>query len=344
MLPPYKPPPEPLLGLLTGQDSMLSHHFFDNIRRYNSMFAMTSMGVNIINSINDGRGPYVFKISGQLCHRIGSLIPSNGRRPEYCQLYIFDTENEVKNRMAVASHGNVTFKPNEDVVAALVTMFDSHNPIVQVFRTARDRISDQTDDHYSVKLFSVPNQHGSVYSAPIAAEVVGLVVNDLGVTDEGRDLVVQDHAANLKKIKETHCKFMAMQYSILFPYGEDGFHEDLKYHQCRRSNAIQRKKITRVEYYAYRLHDRADDFNIPLWCKKLTQAYKVDAFCCVEDKRLSHYRNESFQLRYRSRPYNLSFKQSAMVSLMLQLQVNESFCQVLSLEAHVGITRIIRIV
>ncbi|KAL6620651.1 hypothetical protein ACP70R_035790 [Stipagrostis hirtigluma subsp. patula] len=303
ILPPYKPPPEPLIGFLTGQDSKLSKHFFDGIRRYNSMFAMTSMGVNVIKSINDGRGPYVFKISGQLCHRIGSLLPSSGRRPEYCQLYIFDTENEVRNRMAVASHGDDAFQPNEDIVASLVAMFDSHNPVVQVFRTARDRLSHETDDRYSVKIFSVPNQHGSVYSAPVASEVVGLVVNDLGTTDDGRDLVVQDHSSNLQKIKETHCKFMAMQYPILFPYGEDGFHEDLKYHRCHRSRAMKRKNITMAEYFAYRLHDRGDDFNTPLRGKKLTQAYIVDAYCCVEDGRLSHYRKLSFQQKYRTARY-----------------------------------------
>lgn len=104
------------------------------------------MGVNVIRSINDGRGPYVFKISGQLCHRIGSLVPSNGTKPEYCQLYIFDTENEVRNRMSVASRGGVSFQPSETIVTSLMTMFDCHNPIVQVFRTARDRLLDGAGD------------------------------------------------------------------------------------------------------------------------------------------------------------------------------------------------------
>ena len=136
VLPPYKTSPEPLLGLLNSSDTTLSNHFFDGIRCYNSMFAMTSTGVYVINSINDGRGPYVFKISGQLCHRIGSLIPSGGKRPEYCQLYIFDTENEVRNRMAVSSHENGTFRPNEAIVASLLTMLDSHNPVIRAFRIA----------------------------------------------------------------------------------------------------------------------------------------------------------------------------------------------------------------
>lgn len=289
LLPPYKPPPEPLLSLLIGNDHALSTHFYDNIRCYNSMFAMTSMGVNVINSINDGRGPYVFKISGQLCHRIGSLLPKPDTKPEYCQLYIFDTKNEVHDRMAV--------------VQSLIHMFDTHNPIVHVFRTARDKLCNQPHDHYSIKLFAVPKRHGSIYSAPVASEVVGLVVNDLGTTDDGRDLIVQDHASHLQRVNETHRKFMAMQYPLLFPYGEDGFHEDLEYRQCRRTSTIKRKKMTILEYYAYRIHDRDHDFNTPLRCRRLTQAYIVDAYCCVEDKRLRHYKKKSFQQKYRTAQY-----------------------------------------
>ncbi|CAI9260207.1 unnamed protein product [Lactuca saligna] len=39
--------------------------FFRDIRAYNnSMFAMTSFGANVDKEINDGRGPYMFKVSG----------------------------------------------------------------------------------------------------------------------------------------------------------------------------------------------------------------------------------------------------------------------------------------
>jgi hypothetical protein len=78
LLPPYQQPPQPLLNLLSSHSTSLSRHFWDHIRQYNSMFAMTSMGAKVIDSVNDGHGPYVFKISGQVCHRIGSLIPTPG--------------------------------------------------------------------------------------------------------------------------------------------------------------------------------------------------------------------------------------------------------------------------
>ncbi|KAL3516501.1 hypothetical protein ACH5RR_023403 [Cinchona calisaya] len=53
----------------------------------------------IDNSVNDGRGPYVFRINGKNHHRIGSLIPPDGRPATFAQFYIYDTQNELRNRM-----------------------------------------------------------------------------------------------------------------------------------------------------------------------------------------------------------------------------------------------------
>jgi hypothetical protein len=78
LLLPYQQLPQPLLSLLTSHSTPVSRHLFDHIRQYNSMFAMTSMGAKVIDSINDGHGPYVFKISGQVCHIIGSMILTPG--------------------------------------------------------------------------------------------------------------------------------------------------------------------------------------------------------------------------------------------------------------------------
>ncbi|GJY59729.1 DNA helicase [Tanacetum coccineum] len=39
-------------------------HFMENIRAYNQMFSMTSLGANVDKSINNGKGPYVSRISG----------------------------------------------------------------------------------------------------------------------------------------------------------------------------------------------------------------------------------------------------------------------------------------
>jgi len=90
-IPPYKDPPELLMRLINDKDNPLSNHFLQKIRHYNSLFAFTSMGANIIKDLNKGEGPYIFRINGQIHHRIGSLLPEEGHLPQYAQLYIFDT-------------------------------------------------------------------------------------------------------------------------------------------------------------------------------------------------------------------------------------------------------------
>ena len=63
------------------------------------MFAMTSMGGKIDHRINNGRGPYIFRLNSQNHHRIGTLLPADGVNPSFAQLYFYDTDNEVPNRI-----------------------------------------------------------------------------------------------------------------------------------------------------------------------------------------------------------------------------------------------------
>ncbi|PWA92417.1 hypothetical protein CTI12_AA080580 [Artemisia annua] len=84
-------------------------HFLDHIRAYNQMFGMTSLGAQIDESVNVGRGPYVFKVSGQIYHQIGRLCPVFGQTPR------------------------------PDIVQSLITFLDENNAMVQLFRTARDK-------------------------------------------------------------------------------------------------------------------------------------------------------------------------------------------------------------
>ena len=69
------------------------------MRLYNSIFAFTSTGGKVDNSVNCGGAPYVYRLNGQNHHLFGSLIPDEGEDPKFCQLYIYDTQNEVQNRL-----------------------------------------------------------------------------------------------------------------------------------------------------------------------------------------------------------------------------------------------------
>nr|GEW58210.1 DNA helicase [Tanacetum cinerariifolium] len=114
--------------------------FQENIRAYNQMFSMTSFKAHIDDSVNKRRGPYVLKISGQIYHWIGSLCPTPGNPPRFLQLYIYDTENEVANRMRYFPKGGSS-QLDPEIVSSLIRVLDAHNELLRLFRTTRDRIS-----------------------------------------------------------------------------------------------------------------------------------------------------------------------------------------------------------
>jgi hypothetical protein len=73
--------------------------FHENIRRYNNALAFTSVGQDAYkrlqtdNSVNDGHGPWLYKIKGELYHVTGTLPPSPGQTQMYSKLYIHDPEH-----------------------------------------------------------------------------------------------------------------------------------------------------------------------------------------------------------------------------------------------------------
>nr|GFC39645.1 hypothetical protein CTI12_AA044460 [Tanacetum cinerariifolium] len=91
--------PPPLLKELITNKHPKSASFIDNIRRYNSIFAFTSMGGKPDTSVNVGRGPYCCQLHGVNYHLAGPLLPADGEPTMFTQLYIFDTENEIQNRI-----------------------------------------------------------------------------------------------------------------------------------------------------------------------------------------------------------------------------------------------------
>jgi hypothetical protein len=81
-IPPYKPRSEPLASLAKFDEDSTVKTFMQHIRQYNCLFAFTSMGAHIDDSVNDDRGPPLFQICGQVHHQIGSLLPFDGSPPQ----------------------------------------------------------------------------------------------------------------------------------------------------------------------------------------------------------------------------------------------------------------------
>ncbi|XP_065640098.1 uncharacterized protein LOC124815740 [Hydra vulgaris] len=82
--------PPLLTGLMTGNhvDHAVNQNFFKHIRSYNSSLSFASFTAKIAPPSN--KGPFCFRVCGQILHRVGNLRPAEGCLPKYCQLYIYD--------------------------------------------------------------------------------------------------------------------------------------------------------------------------------------------------------------------------------------------------------------
>ncbi|KAJ3705389.1 hypothetical protein LUZ61_009094 [Rhynchospora tenuis] len=297
-LPPIEDPPEPLASLLDPTNGPESVHFIASIRTYNSMFAFTSMGVRIDHQINAAPGPYVFRVSGQVCHRIGSLTPPEGQRPSYAQLYFYDTSNEVQNRISSFPGDSAANRPREHIVAQLNDMLYQHNPIARGFRFVRDRVGSNLGDDFRICIPSSRRQQGVQYSALGADEVVGLVVGDFDDQHSRRDIIVQSRGGHLERINPLHKKYFALQYPLVHTRGEDSYTEHIQYDTSAASSLdVQRPHVTMLEYYRYRLHIR-DNGSVTLFrCGRLFQQICVDMYACIEDARLTYLYHNQDSLR-----------------------------------------------
>ncbi|PWA44153.1 hypothetical protein CTI12_AA528860 [Artemisia annua] len=65
-------------------------------------------------------------VSGQIYHQIGSLCPTGDDKPCFLQLYIYDTQNEVQNRMSHFTNSD-TNPLDPEVVQGLIQLLDTHN-------------------------------------------------------------------------------------------------------------------------------------------------------------------------------------------------------------------------
>src|SRR4051794_40634408 len=142
-----------------------SIEFRQNIRQYNMSLAFTSLGVTEDRLVNR-RGGWVFRISGELCHLVGSLRPDDGVPPAYAQLYIYDSQLALHQRM------NRNNNLREDTMNSLQIMLLRHHRYAHDFRQAYDVLCDYPDaPNAEVRLRVMPGQVSHIYANPTSDEV-----------------------------------------------------------------------------------------------------------------------------------------------------------------------------
>jgi len=279
-LPPFPALPDFLKELLSGEGP-LSKHFLSQIRRYNGSFAMTSFGHK--EAALQGWNPS-FRIQGQVFHRIGSLLPPPEGQAKFLQVYFIDSHDK---ELEARQHDNL----NPSIVEKLTNWFHDNNQLVRQLKTAADAVVEEgscEERRLVIREDKRPRgEHQRRYNAQAAPEVGILMDNDVA---EARDVVLRfrDGAGGgLKRISELHPSYDALQYPLMFPYGNDGYTIYLM--------TEGERKVTQLQYYSY--HIMVREGNDILMMGRLFQQFLVDVYCKIETERLGWIRREQKTLR-----------------------------------------------
>ncbi|KAJ1279783.1 hypothetical protein BS78_04G182000 [Paspalum vaginatum] len=300
-IPPFKDPPEFLATLLNRKRDPLSKHFMQKIRQYNSLFAFTSMGGNIDKNINNhGNGPYIFRINEQIHHRIGALLPQPEKIPKFAELYIFDTKNEIENRIrALSNEDPEEIDINPYIVEQLKNMLDQHNPLVKTFRHACGLLEQHKGIDISIQIIGAKKGDPIQYEMPHTEELAMLIVGEPSLENYRRDIIVNNKRKGLQRISIFHPAYMPLQYPLLFPYGERGFQLGIPYNKVdtKRKRKRKRTTVTIHEFFRFHMHYRPDQPNPYLCYGRLSKQAIIDARAMEDEDRLMFIARNQKKLR-----------------------------------------------
>ncbi|KAG6711434.1 hypothetical protein I3842_05G052700 [Carya illinoinensis] len=246
--------PDQLYDLFTSNTDE-SVHFKTYVRTYNNKFAFTSFGVKFDEDLcRRNRGIYTFRTQGQIYHYINDLIPLNGR-PSYFQLYFYDTEHELENRISDSD------RMNPSIIAQLIDILHI-NP-------------------YSLSDVGLDQR---VFNVPTSSQVAAIwVENEDADQLRGRDIYVFSHSGG------SHI------YPLLFPLSDTGWHQGIQrfidiqfynvsfpYNFC----SIEQKKEGSNCFVSENVR------SILLLSGRLLQQFVVDMYVKIETSRLDYFRSK----------------------------------------------------
>ncbi|CAN6826533.1 unnamed protein product, partial [Brassica oleracea] len=241
------------------------------------VFSFTSLGGKVEKSVAKGPGPQMFQLHGENYHLTGSLIPPEGDYAKFGQLYIVDTENEVENRSNALSKSKKTSSKKKG--------------------DAKERFRMNPGETFHMRIVSRSDKDGRTYNMPTASEVAALIPGDFNLGMDKRDIVLQNKSGRLRRIDEIHISYLALQYPLLFVYGEDGFRVGIKMGVTEASKKLKKNTISMRQFFAFRIQERENESHALLYSRRLFQQFIVDAYTTIESIRLRYLKLNQTCLR-----------------------------------------------
>ena len=285
--------PAELKKLYLDTTSENGKYFHKHLRKINCSLAMAWLECDIVKFKS---GPQPFKIHGQVHHKIGGLTPKNGKQHAFAQIYILDSEDQLKRRLKLpgitGSNGKYTTQA-KTVLTKLQRILSKNNPMVQQITNAYQQAQKSPMKNLSIVLQkdvkNVPNRQ---YNTPTVAEIAAIVPTN-NPNNKFRNIVIPYKRSNkikFHRIDETHPSYEPLQYVLFYPFGTLSW-------PCAVEYSKGDAEVKQKAFYKYRLFTRHKEFNILHRGNRLFQQWCVDMYAKVLQWTLCFPRNNQETIR-----------------------------------------------
>src|SRR5438132_2533680 len=179
-------------------------------------------------------------------------------------------------------------------------MLDESNPLVKIFRHARDLLYQHKGIDISIRIIGANKDDRIQYEMPHPDELAILIVGNMSLENYKRDIIVNTRNSGLRRVSIFHPAYMPLQYPLLFPYGERGFQLGIKYNEIDNEtnrNSTKRNNVTIHEYFKYHMHYRSNQPKPYLCYGRLSKQAIVDARAMEDENRLHYIATNQCKLR-----------------------------------------------
>ncbi|GBP90825.1 hypothetical protein EVAR_66008_1 [Eumeta japonica] len=184
-------------------------------------------------------GFFTYRVQGQIYIKTGSLVPLQGHKPQYNQLYIIEDEAALNERLS-DSRNNIC---RSNIMRSSETILNESNPFVKIYKkvaaiSAEEELKAASENRSKYSVSMQFYKHKSLdlrrYNTPSNNEVEAIFVGENGEPPLHIDFSVQEYSQHLTKLKSTSPNIDPLAFPLLFPNGELGWHKSST--QRRESN------------------------------------------------------------------------------------------------------------
>ena len=223
---PALPPLPNQLAALCALTNAHSTNFRNHIRLYNNMFAFASMNFDL--RLPPGNRNPVFQICGQIAYRVGPLHPPPDRNLSYGQVYIYDGNKAVRQRLA-----NVPIRQaarlNDQVVDTIQGVMEKYNPFAAAFKYMYEveleehrQAEERGEELPQVQMYFRENRRNPCrYNRPLYHEVAAVFVEGKVGGPPNHEMVIRSRDDHLQPLPYYSASCDLMSY-LIFPHGEPG--------------------------------------------------------------------------------------------------------------------------